>query len=232
MKKYSAREIQKIRQLRERGLTYQEICEQIGTIPKSSLTYICSGITLPDTYYDRLRSLNKKHLTNVRQKALVTNRAKVEAREQQVQTIATQTVKHITTESTGSLKIALAMLYLGEGAKRASWRGLSLGSSSVLILQTYITLLEKCYGKERSRMKARVQYRADQDILKLTAYWSKELGFSKEQFYKTAPDMRTSGKPTLKANYHGVCVVTCSGADIQLELAAIANQFCYKITGI
>lgn len=231
MKRYNAYEIRKIRQLRKQGLTYREICEQVGSVPKSTLTYICSGIELPSTYHDKLRNINREHLINVRQKALETNRNKVEAREYEAQARAARVVKHITADSIDNLKIALAMLYIGEGAKRASWRGLSLGSSSALILQTYIVLLEKCYGKKRGDMKARVQYRADQDITTLTAYWSKELGFSAEQFYKTAPDMRTVGKPTLKANYYGVCVVTCSGADIQLELSAIANEFAIKLWG-
>lgn len=229
MKRYTSDEIQMIRELRGKGLTYSEIYTRVGYIPKSSLTYICNNVELPKKYGEKIQKLNMEHLSKARQKALITNRAKMESRFAEARKSAAVVTQQAI--SINTLKLSLAMLYLGEGAKWSSRRGLALGSSSVLILQTYIALLEKCYAKERNDMKARIQYRADQNIMDLTDYWSKALKFSSNQFYKTAPDMRTAGKPTMKSNYHGVCVVTCSGADIQLELAAIASEFATKLGG-
>ena len=70
-------------------------------------------------------------------------------------------------------------------------------------------------------MKCRISYRADQNIKSLQNYWSRLTGISLKNFYKTIPDPRTIGKPTKKKDYKGVCVVTCAGSHIQLELEAI-----------
>jgi len=40
-----------------------------------------------------------------------------------------------------------------------------------------------------------------------------------------------AGKKTQKADYKGVCVITCAGAKIQLELEEIANLLLEKIKG-
>ena len=120
-------------------------------------------------------------------------------------------------------KIALAMLYLGEGAKRRSHRGLMLGSSDPLIATLYIALLERCYDIRKANLKCRISYRADQNIDALENYWSHITGIPRKNFYKTIPDPRTSGKKTIKHNYHGVCVITCRGTDVQLELEQITH---------
>ncbi len=115
------------------------------------------------------------------------------------------------------------MLHLGEGAKWKSHRGLMLGSSDPDIIRLYIKLLKICYGKKNTDMRCRISYRADQDINELETYWSKITNISRSNFYKTRPDPRTVGKPTKNKDYKGVCVITSSGTDIQLELESIAK---------
>ena len=55
--------------------------------------------------------------------------------------------------------------------------------------------------------------------------WSKATGLNKNQFYKTKPDARTIGKPTRNKNYKGVCVISCAGTKIQVELKEISKMF-------
>lgn len=115
----------------------------------------------------------------------------------------------------------LAFLYLGEGGKWASHRGLYLGSSDPIILQWYIKLLNKCYGLTRNQFKASICYRADQNLEELKKYWSKVISIPLKNFYNSKPDPGTIGKPTRKKDYRGVCALTCAGTFHQLELELI-----------
>lgn len=221
-----------IRALRSKGMTYREINEQLGTtIPKNSLSHICKDVILPGFYSAKIRKLEIININLQRKKALLANKRILEKRISVLRQTALQKLK-------GEYKkyfVALAMLYLGEGGKRGQLpgsRGLSLGSSDPLIIQSYISLLKICYEKKTSDLRARVLYRADQNITELEKYWSKVAGLKRNQFYKTKFDPRTVGKPTLKVDYRGVCVIFCSGADIQLELQFIAEHLAKEINSL
>src|SRR3989344_735649 len=142
---------------------------------------------------------------------------------------AAQVLRKLDSEN---LKIVLAMLYLGEGAKWKSHSGLMLGSSDSQIILLYISLLKKCYKIKLSQLKCRISYRADQKINELEKYWSRITGISTKNFYKTKPDPRTVGKETKKTDYKGVCVISCAGSHIQLELEEITNLLLEKLKGL
>jgi hypothetical protein len=120
-------------------------------------------------------------------------------------------------------KIALAMLYLGEGAKWRSRRGPQLGSSDPRIITIYVHLLEKCYGIKKEMIRCMVQHRADQNGEELLRYWAKVIGIPATQFYPSYFDKRSVGKPTKRSDYKGVCAISCPGTHIQLELDIIAD---------
>ncbi|HJM04729.1 MAG TPA: hypothetical protein QF549_03840 [Candidatus Saccharimonadaceae bacterium] len=170
-----------------------------------------------------------QHLVRARAKALIANSEIQRLRKEEIINRAELVVKM--TDPSDALKIQLAILYKGEGAKYGAYRGLSLGSSDASILRLYIALLMIAYGKQLALFKARIQHRSDQDPGVLKAYWSQQLGFSENQFYKSYSDKRTKGSPTKKIEYKGVCVISCSGADIQLELEAIVQKYTQKVWG-
>jgi hypothetical protein len=210
----------KIRQLRRKRFTYTEIQNELGIkVPSSSLSYICKGIVLDEAYARKIRTLHEYHLHNIRQKALARNKELHQARLQRAAVSARAVTKDASNQS---LKIALAMLYLGEGSKWTSHRGLSLGNSNPSIIQLYISLLGTCYDFRPDALHARVQCRADQVVPELEVYWSKITRIPLENFYKAGVDKRTIGLPTRKDDYRGVCVIMCPGTNVQLELAAIA----------
>lgn len=229
MKRYDAELRNEIINLRQRGYTLVEIQRQVGYIPKSTLSYICRNVIIADSLKDRVKTANLEALGRARQKAL-SNRTKTAEKHLQLLRASAQVIIK-STRRVDRDKVALAMLYLGEGRKRRSFRGLSLGGSDPTTLKTYLALLSACYGKNLSSMKAAVQYRADQSLEELVGYWADELCLAKHQFYMTKPDPRTVGKPTSKDGYMGVCVITCSGADIQLELSVIAEQYANYVWG-
>ena len=206
--------------LRAKGKTYTEINDFLGIkIPKATMANWCQNIPLPDSYWKRLDRINKYNYLKARKAAWLANKLKRERFLNELlknNEILQKKVKDIYV-----LKMILAMLYLGEGTKWKTHRGLVLGSSDPNIILLYIKLLEMCYGLKRENMKCRISFRADQNIKSLERYWSKIIRIPLKNFYKTIPDPRTIGKPTKKKDYKGVCVIMCPGTHIQLELETI-----------
>lgn len=220
-----------IRSLRSKGMTYAEICNEIGrNIPKGTLSYICKDIALPASYSSRLKHIMQTNAANAREKALVTNAKNLAQRYKLISERATKVA--LSEQALDFDKKCLAMLYIAEGSKYKSYRGLAMGSSDPDILRLFIGLLIRCYGKKIENFHARIQHRDDQNSLDLTHYWSEELGIPLNVFYKSYSDKRSIGRPTANPSYKGVCVISCSGADIQLELDAIARLYGQNLWGI
>lgn len=125
-------------------------------------------------------------------------------------------------------ELALAFLYLGEGAKTKSRT--SLGSSDVRIAKFFVTCLREVYAVPDTHIKCYLHLRADQDSDALKRYWSRELGIPLNNFRKSSIDTRTIGKGTYPT-YKGVCVIECGKVEIQRRLMYIANSFCDRING-
>ena len=213
--------VPQIRALRARGLTYSEIGAELGFyVPKGSLSYICRGVELPDSYAAKVRQLQQKNLEIQRVKALESNKRILTQRIDRIRQKAELFV-HGADKYTQT--IALAMLYWGEGAKYPRRRGLMLGNSDPKIVRLYIKLLDSCFAISRDELRARITYRADQDPVALRQYWSAQTKIPEDHFYRTIPDPRTAGSVTKNSDYMGVCVISCAGADLQLELQYIAE---------
>lgn len=218
---------EKVRTLRAKGNTYSEIKQALHiSMPKSTLSNWCQGIILPDWYNIKITKLNHKNLKKAQLAAWASIKKQRQEYLKKIQIETNLILKKINQES---LKIALAMLYLGEGAKWKSHSGLMLGSSNPSLILLYIFLLHKCYKISPIQLKCRVSYRVDQNIRQLEKYWSMITKIPQENFYKTKPDPRTKGKITKKVDYYGVCVLTCAGAKIQLELEEIAKILLQKL---
>lgn len=211
---------QRIRSLRAGGHTYTEINQLLSSnIPKSTLSSICKSIQLSD---DAQKSILQKS-TAIRRRnqlrAVASNRQRHDAmlinlykqNEHIRQLVELYDVK----------KIALAMLYLGEGAKWKSRRGPLLASSDPAIIKLYLSLIADCYGIERTQVRARIQHRADQDPKKLIKFWSNTVNIPVSRFYPSYMDKRSVGRVTQRAGYMGVCTITHPGTHIQLELQQI-----------
>ncbi len=222
MKVYTEKIIKDVQSLRLQGKTYREINQILGlSIPKSTLSYYCRNVDPGENYRKRIQADTAKRLAYVQELAVAKNRQIFESKLAGLRKnsqYAASLIREIPVA-----KIALAMLYLGEGAKWKSHRAPQLGSSDPRIIKIYLSLLETCYKVERKTIRCAVQHRADQDSTKLLNYWSKIMGIPKKQFYPSYIDKRTIGKPTKKTDYKGVCVVNCPGTHIQLELDIMAD---------
>ncbi|PIR98062.1 MAG: hypothetical protein COT89_01325 [Candidatus Colwellbacteria bacterium CG10_big_fil_rev_8_21_14_0_10_42_22] len=209
--------------LRRQGKTYSEIQQMLKTqVPKSTLAYWCKNISLSPQQQERIAKLSSKNLLKARESAITSNKNKRKEYLNSLKNKNKPFTNFIKDEDTA--KIALAMLYLGEGSKWSSYRGLSLGSADPDIVKIYLRLLNRCYNIDNTLLRARINYRVDQDLEELIAYWSKIINIPKKNFYKTKPDPRTKGKKTNKGGYKGVCVIIGGGTEIQLELDIIARM--------
>lgn len=217
----------RVRKLRSQGKTYAEIRNFLDiSIPKSTLSNWCNDVILPDWYNNKIQKLNHKSFIKAQAMAWASMRRK---RELFLDHVKEEAKKVIEKFDLANLKIVLAMLYLGEGAKWSGHSGLLLGSSDPKIILLYILLLGKCYKIQLSQLKCRISYRADQNIRELEKYWSGVTGISQKNFYKTKADPRTRGKKTKNKDYRGVCVITCAGSHIQLELEEITKFLLEKL---
>ena len=98
-------------------------------------------------------------------------------------------------------KIALAMLYLGEGTKNTKG-SLVFANSDAEIIQLFLKLLRYSYHIKEERLHCVVQCRADQDTDYLNRYWSQVTQIPLSRFYKPRIDPRTFNKPTKKKDYY------------------------------
>ena len=76
---------------------------------------------------------------------------------------------------------------------------------------------------DESKLRCRVGRRWDQNYERLTRYWSNITAIPARSFFQSKPDPRTRGKPTLRKEYHGVCVVYYLDVNVQYELQAIGE---------
>lgn len=212
--------IKRAGELRSQGKTYSEIIKSLKiTVPKSTISSWCSDVKLPPWYQDKINRLNKKNFNKAQKMAWVSNKIKRERFVNEINNKATRIAGKIKDKDV--LRVILSVLYLGEGTKWKYHSGLMLGNSDSNTIKLYIKLLNICYGIPVTSLKCRISHRADQNIKLLERFWSKETGIPLTNFYKTIPDPRTVGKPTKRKDYKGVCVITCAGSHIQLELEAI-----------
>ncbi len=219
--------IQKTRELREKGLTYSEINQQLRIkIPKNTLSYWCRGVQLPIWYPEKIKKTNLINLKKARAIGLPINKKK---RQEYLDSLLNKNINLLKNMNKNVQRLLLTTLYLGEGAKYQSSKMLSLGSSNPLIIKFFMRLLKNCYKIEQSKFRCRIQCRFDQNIKLLEDYWRKTTGISSKQFYPTYIDKRTKGKPTKKKDYKGVCTIHYFNTRIQLELELLANEMMNRL---
>lgn len=215
----------KIISLRKEGKSYGEIRKILGIdIPKSTLSNWCTGVSLPRRYQQHIQKLISKGGHKGRATAWALNRARRERYLQQIEKRNSNLGELLYDKNVA--KIALAMLYLGEGGKNL--RGsLMFGNSDPLIIGLFLQLLRRCYAIDETKFRCTLQCRADQNTKKLERFWRKITKIPRSQFYKARIDPRTIGKPSRKLDYRGVCRIDYFSAEIFLELMQIP-EILYK----
>lgn len=212
----------KIIALRKSGKTYHEICKITGiNISKGTLSYWCGSIHLTPAQQHRIDFLIERGTSKGLATAWAVNKSK---RDQYIQSIRKR-VSHLANsiKNKNTAKIALVMLYLGEGSKNPKRGSLMFGNSDPFIVSLFLRLLRYCYKINENRFRCTLQCRADQNIKRLEKFWSSVTRIPLANFYKARIDPRTIGKPSKKLDYKGVCRIDCFSAETFIELKQIAE---------
>lgn len=208
--------------LRKSGKSIREIEILLG-IPRSTLSGWLKDVVLTDIQREKLNQQWVQALIKARVGAVLYHREGKRKRMEKAQKDAQVVFSLINDQDVNVLKLALAMLYAGEGHKKAGET--SLGNSDPKILRTYIALIDRTYGLNKSKLRLYLSLRADQDFKKELEFWSKSLNVGVEYFNKIAQyDKRTIGRKTFD-DYHGVCVVRYYDVSIKRELMALTDLF-------
>jgi hypothetical protein len=211
---------QKAQLLRKEGKTFSEICNLLKVkITKSTLSEWCKSIPLPLGYQRKVKEYNLFTLKKARAVSAQVAKIKWEKRI----AVICHSCRHFPKllQNIDIAKIALSILYLGEGFKDPKRGSISFGNSDLRTVKLFLHLLRHCYNIDESKFRATVQCRADQDIQFLENYWSYATKIPLSQFYKAQVDPRTVGKPSKKPEYKGVLRIDYFSADILLELLEI-----------
>jgi hypothetical protein len=211
--------------LRRGGASLRDVEKRLK-IPRSTLSYWFKDVILSSSQKAKLVKNWKLALGKARVEAVKWHNEQKQIRVENAKASALNTLSRLNTREAGILEIALAMLYLGEGAKTTL--GLCIGNSNPLILRFFIASLRFIYGFDCQKIHCELHLRYDQNVLKMKQYWSKELNLPAKNFTSVAVDLRTKGSKTYP-HYKGVCVLRCSNTAIQRKLMYLAEEFCNKV---
>ena len=220
-RRYSGRLKQKMRDLRAQGWSLGEMSKK-SKIPKNTLSGWVKDIRLTSKQKERIREKIVKAGAVGRPLAALAIRAKIEDWKEGIR----GKVKHFKKMPFQNPEISKAMcgiLYACEGAKYPASRFLYFGNTDPGLISFFLTLLRRTYDINEKKLRFDVMHRWDQDDEKLKHYWSKITKIPISQCFKSRPDIRTKGKPTLKRDYRGICRIIYYDTSLQFELQSIGE---------
>ena len=212
--------------MRRQGASLRDVARRF-TIPNSTLHYWFRNITLSPYHVKLLKRRADRSLITARVAAVKWHNAQKARRLQHARSEALVSLDRINLSQKEIIELALAFLYLGEGAKKNSYTG--MGNSDPRILRFFVDSIVSLYGVPRSQFKCHLHLRSDQDPVILARYWSRTLVIPLRNFNKPLIDKRTIGSATFP-HYKGVCSISCSHVEIQRKLMYIATTFCDTYT--
>jgi hypothetical protein len=206
--------------LRKNGASIRDVEKKLG-VARSTLSGWFKGIKLTKKQERQLQQARNQSLIKARRKAVLWHNAQRVSRENEAKVRAREVLGKVDFDKE-TAKLALAMLYLGEGSKSLTT---CMGNSDPLILKYFIASLVTLYCMNLSKIKCELHLRFDQDPTETRKYWAKQLRLPIQNFTSVSSDKRSKGRATYK-NYRGVCVVRCGRVDIQRELVYLSRDFC------
>lgn len=211
--------------LRQRGYSYKEIEMELNTvIPKSTLSYWFKEVNLNTTIQAKFKEKNKLHLLSARKLAEISKKQKRESFFKVLYKKNSAFSNVYTNNYLG--KIALAMLYLGEGGKRFKQSSVMFGNANPKVIKFFLHLLRKCYVVDETKFRCTVQCRSDQNIDELTLFWNSVTKIPLNQFYQARIDPRSFGKKTLKQDYKGVCRIDYFSSETFWDIIVTTDIIC------
>lgn len=206
--------------LRKQGETLAEISiALLHHVSKGTLSNWLKGVEMSSTAQKRLHQKSNKYLHLARASARQVNSAK---RKIYLESLRNENKEIIfLIQKKNVAKIALAMLYLGEGGKQGG--SVSFSNSNPEVIRIFLGLLRAAYVLEEKKFRVTVQCRVDQSKEKLEVFWKRVTQIPLSQFYHAQIDKRSLGKVTIKKRYKGVCRIDYFSAHVFNELRIIVE---------
>ncbi len=225
--KQNAQKYATARKLRNAGWSYGEISKYL-IVSKSNLNNWLKDINLSSQQQQVLKKKWENGLKKARVMAAATHRQKTKDRFALAIKNAEKTIAILgaTFYTDHAIKLFLAALYLGEGAKTKSL--VCLANSNGDICKAFLTALRKVYKLDENKFRCHLHLRTDQKPQALIKYWSNLLQIPARQFLKTQIDKRTAGQPSHK-DYFGVCAIYYYDASIQKDLLSLGSVMIKKL---
>ncbi len=145
-------------QMRVRDFSMTFIKRSLGS-RRSTLSYWFKDTPLTTEQKTRLHQNSLKSLAQARQKAAAAHRKNKQLRLKKAEDEAVEVMNQLKMDD-ATLELALARLYLGEGAKQDTT---SIASSSPMILKFTLAVLKKNYGLSSDKFRCNLHLRADQN---------------------------------------------------------------------
>lgn len=208
----------------EKDFSYSEIRKRLG-VPKSTLSYWLREFPLSEERILELRRQGWKKGEAARERFRATMRKKQEEKCRQAYE---RYKKKLAKLSEDAFFVAGLMLYLGEGNK-SHYAQISLSNTDSKIIKFFIQWLIDFFGVAKKEMKAELHLYENMDIKKEQKFWQKELGFRKNQFYKTQIRKLQKSSFSYKGSYrHGTCQIYFPGVEKKRELMMAIQAFLDK----
>lgn len=125
------------------------------------------------------------------------------------------------------LEIAGVMLYWAEGYKSVNSTFVDLANSDPKMIEVFLNFLRKTYEVDERKFRVLLYCYADQDVRKLTSFWSGITRISKSQFTKpyVRKDFRKNGRKMENGMIHVRYIDKKLLLDIKERIAKYVRKF-------
>ncbi len=202
------------------GLSYNEISETLGGVPKGTLSYWLSDIPLNKKQVKRLDKLNpainKKHVCRKKQGQTLTRLWKERRRKFQDQG----------KQKAGQLDLYLTgcMLYWAEGAKDKN--SLKFTNTDLSMMKLFLRFLRECFQVEDRKLAVSCHSHilSESTLAEAEKYWLKELQLPSECLRKGYVEIRIPKRKTVKYPM-GICTLQLGNTEILQEIFGSIKQY-------
>lgn len=161
------------------------------------------------------------------------NRRKLEAWKSGIREQACATIRQLRLTPAWGRALCGA-LYRCEGSRYPTSERMGFGNSDPRLIRLFLYLLRRYFAIDERKFRCQVIYRYDQSLDQLIRHWSAITSIPSTQFYRSQPDPRTKGKPTLRKDYRGVCYIQYMSTTLQYTLQCLGESVeeMVELTGV
>jgi len=224
---YKQEEIEKAKELRKRGRSYNEIVS-ILDIPKSTLYSWLENVELSHEATNRINSrVRKGSLKGLLKKNKLQTRIAME-RSQNIQHESKLKIGKI---SKRELALIGAALYWGEGYKKQivlrgksrTYHPVSLSNSDPILIKFFLLFLRTCFDMDDSKIKISIHLYDGMDENQIIQHWQQITNLPKESFQKVYRGVSMSSKRTKKFNHlpYGTAQIRVSSTELFYKIMGL-----------